>query len=281
MAVLTHLLGLGLGLIQLAAAAGIDDSLPSYHYGAPIQVECMNRSSDTGEHLEDANHQLIWIPGESEGDAAAGGTKTVTFTVRGDVVGSVEAVCATIQELGNHEVKPRILRSAVGQVSESDVEHAATSGSVIVNFNAAVAPHIKRLADAAGVRLIAHSVIYHLADEVRQTLSDQLADVVSTKVVGEAEVLQIFPINTKGRAFRNIAGCKIRNGLVSRTGMVRVLRRGETVFEGKIDALKHGKKDVTEMRKGTECGISFEGYQDFQVGDQVQTYEEVREKRTL
>ncbi|KAF3359427.1 hypothetical protein VdG1_05180 [Verticillium dahliae VDG1] len=152
---------------------------------------------------------------------------------------------------------------------------------VIVNFNAPVAPHIKRLADAAGVRLIAHSVIYHLADEVRQTLSDQLADVVSTKVVGEAEVLQIFPINTKGRAFRNIAGCKIRNGLVSRTGMVRVLRRGETVFEGKIDALKHGKKDVTEMRKGTECGISFEGYQDFQVGDQVQTYEEVREKRTL
>ncbi|EEY23632.1 translation initiation factor IF-2 [Verticillium alfalfae VaMs.102] len=220
--------------------------------------------------------------GGQGGDAATtGGIKTVTFTVRGDVVGSVEAVCATIQELGNHEVKPRILRSAVGQVSESDVEHAATSGSVIVNFNVAVAPHIKRMAEAAGVRLIAHSVIYHLADEVRQTLSDELADVVSTKVVGEAEVLQIFPINTRGRAFRNIAGCKIRNGLVSRTGMVRVLRKGETVFEGKIDALKHGKKDVTEMRKGTECGISFEGYQDFQVGDQVQTYEEVREKRTL
>ncbi|RXG50511.1 hypothetical protein VDGE_09479 [Verticillium dahliae] len=240
-----------------------------------VEQEARERERKAAEEATDQHS------GESEGDAAAGGTKTVTFTVRGDVVGSVEAVCATIQELGNHEVKPRILRSAVGQVSESDVEHAATSGSVIVNFNAPVAPHIKRLADAAGVRLIAHSVIYHLADEVRQTLSDQLADVVSTKVVGEAEVLQIFPINTKGRAFRNIAGCKIRNGLVSRTAMVRVLRRGETVFEGKIDALKHGKKDVTEMRKGTECGISFEGYQDFQVGDQVQTYEEVREKRTL
>ncbi|KAF3344621.1 Deoxyribonuclease Tat-D [Verticillium dahliae VDG2] len=279
-------------------------------FGGDVQVVCV--SGKTGQGMDDLEENIAtlseildvraeadglcegWVleasaaeeatdqhSGESEGDAAAGGTKTVTFTVRGDVVGSVEAVCATIQELGNHEVKPRILRSAVGQVSESDVEHAATSGSVIVNFNAPVAPHIKRLADAAGVRLIAHSVIYHLADEVRQTLSDQLADVVSTKVVGEAEVLQIFPINTKGRAFRNIAGCKIRNGLVSRTAMVRVLRRGETVFEGKIDALKHGKKDVTEMRKGTECGISFEGYQDFQVGDQVQTYEEVREKRTL
>ncbi|KAM0285464.1 hypothetical protein ACHAQH_001413 [Verticillium albo-atrum] len=221
---------------------------------------------------------------EAEAAEAAGeeaGPKSVTFTVRGDVVGSVEAVCATIQELGNHEVEPRILRSAVGQVSEFDVEHAATSGSIIVNFNSTIAPHIKRMAETAGVRMIDHSVIYHLADEVKQTLSDQLSDVVTFKVVGEAEVLQIFPINTKGRAFRNIAGCKIRNGLVSRTGMVRVLRKGEKVFDGKIDALKHGKKDVTEMRKGTECGISFEGYQDFQIGDQVQTYEEVREKRTL
>ncbi|KAL9946963.1 hypothetical protein D7B24_000770 [Verticillium nonalfalfae] len=241
-----------------------------------VEQEARERERKEAEEADEAAEH-----GGQGGDAATGGMKTVTFTVRGDVVGSVEAVCATIQELGNHEVKPRILRAAVGQVSESDVEHAATSGSVIVHFNVAVAPHIKRMAEAAGVRLLAHSVIYHLADEVRQTLSDELADVVSTKVVGEAEVLQIFPINTRGRAFRNIAGCKIRNGLVSRTGMVRVLRKGETVFEGKIDALKHGKKDVTEMRKGTECGISFEGYQDFQVGDQVQTYEEVREKRTL
>ncbi|KAM0322440.1 hypothetical protein ACHAQA_009507 [Verticillium albo-atrum] len=218
---------------------------------------------------------------EAEAAGEEPSTKTVNFTVRGDVVGSVEAVCATIQELGNHEVEPRILRSAVGQVSEFDVEHAATSRSVIINFNSPIAPHIKRMAETQGVRIIDHSVIYHLADDVKQTLSDQLSDVVTFKVVGEAEILQIFPINTKGRAFRNIAGCKIRNGQVSRTGMVRVLRKGEKVFDGKIDALKHGKKDVAEMRKGTECGISFEGYQDFQVGDQVQTYEEVREKRTL
>ncbi|KAL2752227.1 hypothetical protein ACRALDRAFT_1037394, partial [Sodiomyces alcalophilus JCM 7366] len=213
------------------------------------------------------------------GDKA--GPTMVNFTVRGDVVGSVEAVCATIQELGNHEVQPRILRYSAGQVSEFDVEHAATSRSIIINFNNTIPAHVKRLAEDKGVQIFDHTVIYHLSDDVRQALSGHLTDTVTYKVIGEAEILQIFPINIKGRTFRNIAGCRIRNGMITRSGSVRVLRRGEKIFDGKIDALKHGKKDVSEMRKGSECGVSFEGFEDFQVGDQIQTYEEVREKRTL
>ncbi|ROT42743.1 mitochondrial translation initiation factor 2 [Sodiomyces alkalinus F11] len=209
------------------------------------------------------------------------GTTMVNFTVKGDVVGSVEAVCATIQELGNHEVQPRILRFSAGQVSEFDIDHAATSRSTIVNFNNAIPAHVKRLAEDKGVRILDHTVIYHLSDDVRQTLSAHLSDTITHKVIGEAEILQIFPINIKGRTFRNIAGCRIRNGMITRSGSVRVLRRGEKVFDGKIDALKHGKKDVSEMRKGTECGVSFDGFEGFEVGDQIQTYEEVREKRTL
>ncbi|KAK1978389.1 translation initiation factor IF-2 [Colletotrichum cereale] len=208
-------------------------------------------------------------------------TKVINFMVRGDVVGSVEAVCATINEIGNNEVKPRILRSSAGQVSESDVEHAEASNSVIVNFNSTVPAHVKHLADEKGVKILDHTVIYHLSDEVKQVMSENLADKVTSKVVGEAEILQVFPINIKGRTYKNIAGCKVRNGAVTRSTSVRILRRGEKVFDGKIDTLKHGKKDVNEVRKGTECGIAFDGFTDFKVGDQIQMCEEVREKRSL
>ncbi|TDZ25006.1 Translation initiation factor IF-2 [Colletotrichum orbiculare MAFF 240422] len=192
----------------------------------------------------------------AEGDGTPA-IKTVNFRVRADVVGSVEAVCATISEIGNNEVKPRILTSSAGQVSESDVEHAAASNSVIVNFNSNVAAHVKRLAEEKGVRMVDHSVIYHLADEIKQVMSDSLADKISIKVTGEAEVLQIFPINIKGRAYKNIAGCRVRNGLVTKTTKVRIMRKGEQIFDGKFEDLKHGKKDVTE------------------------TYDEIREKRSL
>ncbi|TDZ29450.1 Translation initiation factor IF-2 [Colletotrichum spinosum] len=216
----------------------------------------------------------------AEGDGTPA-IKTVNFRVRADVVGSVEAVCATISEIGNNEVKPRILTSSAGQVSESDVEHAAASNSVIVNFNSNVAAHVKRLAEEKGVRIVDHSVIYHLADEIKQVMSDSLADKISIKVTGEAEVLQIFPINIKGRAYKNIAGCRVRNGLVTKTTKVRIMRKGEQIFDGKFEDLKHGKKDVTEVRKGSECGMSFDGFTNFMVGDQVQTYDEIREKRSL
>ncbi|SPO01358.1 related to mitochondrial translation initiation factor 2 (IF-2; GTPase) [Cephalotrichum gorgonifer] len=208
-------------------------------------------------------------------------TATVNFIVRGDVVGSVEAVSATIQEIGNNEVRPRILRAAAGAIVESDVEYAAMSNSVIVNFNLAIPGHVKNQAEEAGVKIIDRSVIYHVVDDVKAELSAQLPDNISQRVLGEAEVQQVFPINVKGRVFKNIAGCKIRNGALKKTDMVRVHRKGKKIFDGKLESLKHGKKDVTEMKKGSECGIGCLDFQDVEVGDLIQAYEVVREKRSL
>ncbi|KAK3689799.1 hypothetical protein B0T22DRAFT_179185 [Podospora appendiculata] len=209
------------------------------------------------------------------------GTKVVNFIVKGDVHGSVEAVCASIMEIGSNEVRPRILQSATGQITESDVELAATSGSHMVNFNNPVPGHMKRLAADAGVRIIDHKVIYHLAEEVRDALSDLLPPTVTTKVVGEAEVLQVFPINVNGRVFVNVAGCRVRNGQVTRNAKCRVLRGGKAVFEGTIESLKHSKKSVPEMKKGGECGIAFPGWDQFLQGDHIQVIEEKQEKRRL
>lgn len=175
---------------------------------------------------------------EEEGEEKEEGPKssTVHFIVRGDVDGSVEAVCASIMEIGNNEVHPKILLSGPGHITESDVEYATVSGSCIVNFNNPVPGHIKRMMEESGVKLMDHNIIYHLVDAVKDLLSEQLKPTISSKVLGEAEVLQLFPINVKGRVYKNIAGCRIRNGQITRNAKYRVIRKGEKIFEGKIDS---------------------------------------------
>ncbi|KAG9250607.1 uncharacterized protein F5Z01DRAFT_640186 [Emericellopsis atlantica] len=206
---------------------------------------------------------------------------TQNFTVKADVAGSVEAVVASVLEQGNNEVRSRVLRQGTGQITEFDVDHAATSGSVIVNFNTAILPHISQMAKQAGVRIIDHSVIYHLVDETRAVLSALLPKSVSHKVLGEADVLQIFPINVKGRKYQNIAGCRVRNGSIKKTSRVKILRKGKVVYDGHIDTLKQVKRNVMEMGKGSECGMAFTDFEDFQIDDQIQTYDIIEEARTL
>lgn len=238
---------------------------------------------------------------EEGGEIEDTGPRIITqnLVVKADVAGSVEAVCASVLEQGNNEVQSKILRSGTGQVSEYDVDHASTSRSIIVNFNSPIQPHIKLRAIEAGVRIIDHSVIYHLVDETRGALSDLLPKNVSYRVQGEADVLQVFPINIKGRLYRSIAGCRVRNGSIKKTSLVKVLRKGEVIYDGqylalsvftifvltetlgKIDTLKHVKKNVMEMGKGSECGIGFDGFEKLEIDDQVQTYEVVEEKRHL
>ncbi|KAK8922434.1 Translation initiation factor IF-2 [Metarhizium anisopliae] len=221
---------------------------------------------------------------EEDGDAHAASEPGIlyqNFTVRADVVGSVEAVCGSVLELGNNEVRPKILRSAAGQISEYDIDHAAASKSVIVNFNVPILPHIKQRAEEAKVRILDHNVIYHVVDDAKAVLSELLPIIITYRVSGEADILQVFPINLKKRVFKNIAGCRVRNGSIKKSSLVKVLRKGKVIFDGNIDTLKHVKKDVMEMGKGTECGIGLEGFEDFEVDDQIQTYEEVRERRIL
>ena len=169
---------------------------------------------------------------DGEGKEEAPGTTIVNFLVRGDVHGSVEAVCASVMEVGNNEVRPRILTSAAGSINESDVEYAALTGSTIINFNLPIPDHIKQMADDSGVKIMDYNVIYHLVDAIKDKLSEKLKPTISTRVLGEAEVLQLFPINIRGRRTKNIAGCRIRNGLVTRNAKYRVMRKGVKVFEG-------------------------------------------------
>ncbi|KAL2210761.1 mitochondrial translation initiation factor 2 [Sarocladium strictum] len=209
------------------------------------------------------------------------GILSQTFVVKADVAGSAEAVVGSIMEQGNNEVRGRVLRSSAGQVTESDVDHAAAAGAIIVNFNSAVMPHITERAKQANVRIIDQSVIYHLMDDVRDALSELLPPTITHRVTGEADIAMTFDINVQKRIYRKIAGSKVRNGSIKRNSLVKIFRDGKMIYEGKIDTLKHVKKDVAEMGKGTECGIGFEDFQDLKQDDQIQTYEIVKEKRKL
>ncbi|KAL4946882.1 hypothetical protein BDV06DRAFT_181735 [Aspergillus oleicola] len=209
------------------------------------------------------------------------GPKPVNFVIKADVGGSAEAVLNSVTAVGNNEVYARVLRSEVGPISESDIELAAAANGHIITFNTPIDPGMSRMAESLGIRIMDHNIIYKLVDDVKDILSEQLAPTVTQHVTGEAEIGQIFEISLKARVKANIAGCKVRNGLINRTKKVRVLRGQETIYDGSISSLKNVKKDVTEMRKDTECGISFEGWGDFAVGDQIQCYEEISEKRHL
>ncbi|KAL3451295.1 hypothetical protein BJX65DRAFT_269398 [Aspergillus insuetus] len=218
---------------------------------------------------------------ESDAGKISSGPKAVHFVLKADVGGSAEAVLNSVTAVGNNEVYANVLRSEVGPISEFDIEHAAAAGGQVINFNMPIDPTMRRLAEAKGVAIMDHNIIYRLVDEVKDTLSEQLPPRVTQRVTGEAEIGQIFEISLKKRNKTSIAGCKVRNGVINRTKKVRVLRGQETIYDGSITSLRNVKKDVTEMRKDTECGIAFENWTDFAVGDQIQCYEEIFEKRSL
>ncbi|RDW93266.1 translation initiation factor 2 [Aspergillus mulundensis] len=218
---------------------------------------------------------------EEPAEEKPSGPKPVNFVVKADVHGSAEAVENSITAIGNNEVYARVLLSEVGPISESDIELAAAADGHIICFNMPIDPTMSRMAQNLGVNIMDHNIIYKLVDEVKDTLSEQLAPLITQRVTGEAEIGQVFEISLKGRAKTSIAGCKVRNGVISRGKKVRVIRGQETIYDGSITSLKNVKKDVTEMRKDTECGIGFENWTEFAVGDQIQSYEEISEKRQL
>ncbi|KAJ5140355.1 Translation initiation factor IF-2 [Penicillium atrosanguineum] len=209
------------------------------------------------------------------------GPKPVNFIIKADVDGSAEAVLNSIAAIGTNEVYANVLRSSVGPISEFDIEHAASANGLVISFNMPIDPNMSRIAESEGVKIMDHNIIYKLIDEVKAVLSEQLPPTITQRVTGEAEVQQVFEITVKGREKTAIAGCRVRNGMMNKTRKVRVIRGNETIYDGTMSSLKNVKKDVTEMRKDTECGIAFEGWTEFAVGDHIQCYEEISEKRFL
>lgn len=214
-------------------------------------------------------------------EATSGGPKLMNFIVKADVYGSAEAIKESIDGLGNDEVKAVVVFEEAGQPTEGDLDRAEAAGAQILCFNLKVSKDIQAKASKQKVEIKEHNVIYHLIEDVTKVLTDQLAPRIETKVLAEVEVRDVFTITGKNKSKFKIAGSKVTTGLVKRASLVLVERGGVEVYRGKLLSLKHVKDDVLEVKKGTECGIAFEGWEDFQPGDVVKVFEQVVHPRYL
>lgn len=206
---------------------------------------------------------------------------TVNYIVKSDVFGSAEAIKESIDGLGNDEVKAKVISFEAGTPTESDLDTAEALGAEILCFNVKVPKTIQAKADRIGVNLQEHNIIYRLIEGVTEKLTSKLAPHIEIKVLAEIEIKNVFKITGKNKSTFKIAGCKVASGNLKRANKVRVMRKGEEVFNGHLSSLKHVKQDVSEAKKGTECGLSFENWDKFEEGDKVEAFEEIEVPRFL
>ncbi len=197
-----------------------------------------------------------------------GKLKELDIILKADVQGSVEALKASLMKLSNEEVVVKIIHGGVGAINESDVTLAAASNAIIIGFDVRPDATAKSMADHEGVEIKLYKVIYQAIDDVEAALKGMLAPVYEEKVIGHAEVRQIF----KASAIGNIAGCFVKDGMMQRGCRVRINRNDEQVFEGDLKSLKRFKDDVKEVKEGYECGLVFDDFDQMNVGDMVEAY---------
>ena len=204
-----------------------------------------------------------------------GKMKELELIVKADVQGSVEALCGSLQKLSNDEVKVRIIHSAAGNITESDVDLAAASNAAIIGFNVHPDSTAKSIAEHNGVSIHLYKVIYQAIDDVNAALNGMLAPVYEERVIGHAEVRQLF----KSGKIGNIAGSMVLDGQIEKGCTVRITRDGEKIFEGALASLKRFKDDVKEVKAGYDCGLVFADFDAMNVGDQIEAYKMVEVPR--
>jgi translation initiation factor IF-2 len=201
---------------------------------------------------------------------ANGEIRELPLVIKADVQGSLEAITASLEKLGNEEVSTRILHGAVGGINESDVTLAKASGGIIIGFNVRANPQARDLARRDGVEIRYYSIIYDVIDEARGLLSGLLAPTLREKYQGTAEIRNVFMISKVGG---KVAGCYVTEGTVKRGAKVRLLRDSVVVHEGNLKSLKRFKDEVKEVKEAFECGMVFENFEDIRVGDMVECFE--------
>lgn len=210
-------------------------------------------------------------------ESGKGKLKYLNIIIKGDVHGSVEAIAGTISKLSTEEVAIKIIHSATGGISESDVSLATASGAIIIGFNVRANLSAKELATAKGVEMRYYSIIYNLVDDLKLLLSGLLTPLKNEEYLGQAEIRQIFKITNAGK----VAGCFVIDGLIKRNGKARLLRDNVVIHDGTLKTLKRFKEDAKEVKNGFECGIAFENFEDLKEKDIIECYEIVEQKRSI
>ncbi|MBC5783513.1 translation initiation factor IF-2 [Ramlibacter sp. USB13] len=210
-------------------------------------------------------------------DMTAGEVKTLPIIVKADVQGSQEALAQSLLKLSNEEVKVQMVYTAVGGISESDVNLAIASKAIIIGFNVRADAGARKLAEGNGVELRYYNIIYDAVDELKAAMSGMLAPEKREEVIGSAEIRTVFVASKIG----TVAGCYVTSGTVTRSAHFRLLRDNVVVYTGELESLKRMKDDVREVKEGFECGIKLKNYNDIKEGDQLEFFEVKEIARTL
>ncbi|MEG1502146.1 MAG: translation initiation factor IF-2 [Synergistaceae bacterium] len=201
----------------------------------------------------------------------------LSLVLKTDVQGSLEAFHASLVKMNTEAVSVNIVHEGVGRISESDVMLASASNGIIIGFNVRPDNNAKKVAEIEGVQIRLYQVIYDMLDDVKAAMEGMLEPELRENTLGTAEIREMFRVPKIG----SIAGCRVLDGLLRRNAKVRLIRDGVVFWNGELSSLKHFKEDVREIKSGNECGLSFEKFQDFKVGDVVEAYEIIKEKKLL
>ena len=210
-------------------------------------------------------------------ESGKGKLKYLNIIIKADVHGSAEAINGSVLKLNTEEVAIKVIHTATGGISESDISLAAASNALIIGFNVRANAAAKETARLKGVDIRYYSIIYNLVDDLKLMLSGLLSPSKNEEYLGQAEIRQIFKITGAGK----IAGSFVTDGMVKRSARVRLLRDNVVIHDGVLKTLRRFKEDVKEVKSGFECGIAFENYEDIKERDMVECYEIVEKQRTL
>jgi translation initiation factor IF-2 len=208
---------------------------------------------------------------------ALGDFHELKLIVKGDVDGSVEALSDALIKLSTEEIQVLVIHKAVGQISESDIDLAASSDAIIIGFQVRPALAARRLAEKEGVEIRLYSIIYDAIEEVKSAMEGMLSPEIKEDIIGNLEVQQVFKITKVG----TVAGCMVKDGKIKRTNKVRVIRDGIVIHTGELGSLKRFKDEVKEVVNGQDCGINITNYNDIQIGDIIESFDQIQVKKTL
>ena len=207
----------------------------------------------------------------------SGSKKILNVVLKADVAGTSEAISAALHDAGNDEASIKIVSTGVGGISESDVNLALATESIVLGFNVRADNAAKKLVEENDVSLSYHSIIYELIDDAKARLTGMLDPIIKEEIVGNAEVLEVF----NSPKFGQVAGCMVVEGSILINKPVRVLRDDVVIHQGELDSLRRFKDDVGEVKNGTECGIGIRNYKDIKPGDKIEVYDRKEEAQSL
>lgn len=208
---------------------------------------------------------------------AIGNFKELNVIVKGDVDGSIEALSDSLLKLSTDQIQVNIIAKAVGQISDSDVLLASASDAIIVGFQVRPSASARKLAEQEQIDIRLYSIIYDAINELKAAMEGMLAPTYEEKIVANVEIREVFKISKVG----TIAGCMVLDGKITRNSKIRIIRDGVVVFTGELASLKRFKDDVKEVNQGYECGLNIQNYNNIEIGDIVEAYENVEVKRKL